>query len=833
MNPHRLPDTVVPTRYDLRLEPDLGAATFRGEVVISLDIREPTREVVLNAAELVIDAATFGPMAATIRLDEAAERVHLAFLEALPTGPGRLALTFRGTLNNQLRGFYLSTFRDADGHERRLAATQFEATDARRAFPCWDEPGFKAVFATTLVVPADLTALSNTAVVREEVVGTSKVVAFADTIPLSTYLLAFVVGPLVGSEPVFVGETPVRAWCVPGKLPLTRFGVDVAACSLRHFEAYYDLPYPGGKLDLVALPDFAAGAMENFGCITFRESALLVDEAAATHQERERVADVVAHENAHLWFGDLVTMRWWNGLWLNEAFATFMEMMAVDAYRPAWQRWTTFGVSRAAAFVVDGLRSSRPIEFPVEAPRDAEAMFDVLTYEKGAGVLRMLEQYLGEPVFRAGVQLYLKKHAYGSTETSDLWAGLASASGLPIGDAMHGWIFRAGYPVVVARLEGGDLVLTQRRFLYLDAPDDTLWQIPLRVRVGDEVRPVLLREREQRLAIPVGARVVVNDGGHAFCRVRYQSEALTRLLDALPSLGAIERFNLVNDAWASVLAGLMPVAEYFDLTARFREERDRNVWSVLIASFVALDRLIDDEDRPGLGRLVRDRLLPTAAALGWEIVPGEDELIDPLRGDVLRCLGTLGEAWLGPVEAAQLFAEGRGSPSSQPAIVAFLAHHGDEKRYDDFLARFRDAKTPQLEQRYLVALAGFRRPELVARTLDLCLSEAVRAQDTPLLMGALLRGTHSRAQAWAFFRARWDELARRSPGPGLRRLCEGVMGLVRESWEEEVRAFFASRTDLPGGKVVEQILEQLEIAVTLRKRSRLAMREYLCGLSKG
>ena len=826
MNPHRLPGIVVPTRYDLRLEPDLGAALFRGEVTISVEIREPTHEIILNAAELAIDGARFGDVAGTIHLDESTERVHLVFPAPISVGLGRLELTFQGTLNDQLRGFYLSKFRDAAGQEHRLAATQFEATDARRAFPCWDEPAFKAVFATTLVVPTDLTALSNTPVLREEIVGDSKVVRFADTIPLSTYLLAFVVGPLVGSEPVLVGDTPVRAWCVPGKLPLTRFGVDVAVSSLRHFEAYYDLPYPGGKLDLVALPDFAAGAMENFGCITFRESALLVDEATATHQERERVADVVAHENAHLWFGDLVTMRWWNGLWLNEAFATFMEMMAVDAYRPAWQRWTTFSVSRAAALVVDGLRSSRPIEFPVEAPRDAEAMFDVLTYQKGAGVLRMLEQYLGEPIFRAGVQLYLKEHAYGSTETDDLWAGLAASSRLPIGEVMHGWIFRAGYPLVSARREGGDLVLTQRRFLYLAAEDDSLWQIPLRVRVGDEVRPVMLREREQRLSVPSGATIVVNDGGHAFCRVRYQGELLTGLLGSLRSLGAIERFNLVNDSWASVLAGLMPIEEYLDFTARFREERDRNVWSVLLASFAALGRVIDDEDRPGLARFVRDRLTPTAVALGWEVTPGEDELIDPLRGEVLRHLGILGECWLAPAEAERLFAEGKGSPGVQPALVAILAHDGNEKRYDDFLARFRTARTPQLEQRYLAALAGFRRPELVARTLDLCLSDRVRSQDTPLLMGALLRSPHGRAQAWAFFQSHWDDLERRSPGPGLRRLCEGVMGLVSESWEGEVREFFTSRTISLGGKAIDQILEQLTIAVTLRKRGGLAIREY-------
>ena len=265
---------------------------------------------------------------------------------------------------------------------------------------------------------------------------------------MSTYLVAFVVGELEATEPVTVGRTPLRVWCTPGKKRLASFGQAIGAFSLKLYEDYYGQPYPGDKLDLIAIPDFAAGAMENLGAITFRETALLVDESAATHAELERVADVVAHENAHMWFGDLVTMSWWNGLWLNEAFATFLEMVAVDAWKPEWQRWTTFGVSRSAALSVDGLHSTRPIEFPVEAPKDADAMFDVLTYEKGASVLRMMEQYLGADVFRAGVRLYLERHKFANTETGDLWAALGEAARQPIPEIMNGWVFRAGYPLV-------------------------------------------------------------------------------------------------------------------------------------------------------------------------------------------------------------------------------------------------------------------------------------------------------------------------------------------------------------------------------------------------
>ncbi len=410
-------------------------------------------------------------------------------------GQWRLKLTFSGTLNDKLRGFYRSKYKNREGEWRWLAATQFEATDARRAFPCWDEPAFKAVFSSTLVVDPALQVVSNTAVAEERVENGKKVVRFADTIPMSTYLVAYIVGELEATEAVMVGATPLRVVVRAGQAGADAPSAGRSAPSRwAYFEEYYGRKYPGDKLDLIAIPDFAAGAMENLGAITFRETALLVDEATATHAERERVADVVAHENAHMWFGDLVTMSWWNGLWLNEAFATFMEMLAVDAWKPEWKRWTTFGVSRSSALSVDGLRSTRPIEFPVEAPKDADAMFDVLTYEKGASVLRMLEQYIGPAVFRDGVRRYLDRHAFGSTETADLWRALGEASELPIPEVMDGWIFHPGYPLIdVERTAENRVVLRQRRFLYLgDEPgpaEEPVWRTPVQLRFHGGRRP--------------------------------------------------------------------------------------------------------------------------------------------------------------------------------------------------------------------------------------------------------------------------------------------------------------------------------------------------------
>jgi puromycin-sensitive aminopeptidase len=852
----------VPTRYDLRLEPDLTTATFSGEETVTVTVHEPVSELWLNAVELTITDVEISQDGGPARRgtaslpDEATERCRLAFAEAIAPGTWRLRLAFRGTLNDKLRGFYRSTYKDATGATRTLAATQFEATDARRALPCWDEPSFKAVFAATLVVDPALTAVSNTRIVGERREGGKKVVSFADTIRMSTYLLAFVVGELEATDPLPVGRTPLRVWCVPGKRRLAAFGREIGAASLDFFERYYGLPYPGDKLDLLAIPDFAAGAMENLGAITFRETALLVDEQAATHGELERVADVVAHENAHMWFGDLVTMDWWNGIWLNEAFATFMEMLAVDDWKPAWQRWTTFGVSRAAAFAVDGLHSTRPIEFPVLAPKDADAMFDVLTYEKGASVLRMLEQYLGPDVFREGVRDYLRRHAYENAETRDLWAALGRASKQPIPELMDGWIFRPGYPLVSARLEGGQLVLDQRRFTYLPRPledvpgratappadPDQRWHVPIQLRIArrgaTEVTRLVLTEREARVPLPADVdRVLVNESGHGFYRVRYSAELLERIFRRPGELAPIERFGLVNDAWAATAAGLMPVAEYLDLTARFRGERDKNVWAILVGSFHALNRIVAEAARPGLAALVRDRVRPAVEELGWEPRPGDDELVRQLRGDLIRALGTLGDDPAVQAQAAALYAAHRRGaaavdPNVLPALIAVLAHVGDAARYEEFLGAFKTAGTPQEEQRYLYSLVNFRPAPLVEATLARTVNGEIRTQDAPFVVRSMLMTVHGREPAWHFVTVNWETMDRLYPKHGLRRLAEGVIGLAAPDLERSVHAFFRDRKIDLGGKTLEQYLEQLRVAVTLRAREGAALGEYLMGLER-
>ncbi|MDG2038936.1 MAG: M1 family metallopeptidase, partial [Ilumatobacter sp.] len=409
-DPFRLPSHVRPTRYDVLLRPTLDDASFSGEVSIKLDVSEPTTSIVLNAVELGIDEVRVEGINATWSLDESTERMTVELDEAVAEST-TLFVRFRGTLNDKLRGFYRSTYIDASGIAHVIATSQMQATDCRRAFPCWDEPAFKAVFGITLDVADGLSAISNGSELGRTSDDGRTLIRFADTMTMSSYLVAVVVGELEMTDPLDVDGTPLRIVHVPGKSGLTQFGLEVGAFCLRWFQEYYDIEYPSDKVDLVGLPDFAAGAMENLGCITFRESLLLIDPDRSTQHERQLVADVVANELAHMWFGDLVTMNWWNGIWLNEAFATFMEIAACDAFAPEWERWTSFGLERSVAFEVDSLASTRSVEFEVRSPAEADGMFDVLTYQKGGALLRMLEQYLGPAEFRAGVSHYIRTNA--------------------------------------------------------------------------------------------------------------------------------------------------------------------------------------------------------------------------------------------------------------------------------------------------------------------------------------------------------------------------------------------------------------------------------------
>jgi puromycin-sensitive aminopeptidase len=855
----RLPKTVKPSNYKIDLTPDLTKFTFAGAVEIDVDVLEATSTVKLNAKELVISAFSATNSAGTrldgkISLDEETEIATISFDGTLGKGAWKLSAVFTGTLNDKLKGFYRSIWTDEQGKKHTIATTQFESTDARRAFPCFDEPEFKATFDVTLTVPEELTALSNGAIIKSEAVGNGlKAVSYERTMKMSTYLVCFCIGEFVSSKPVMVNGIETRVWCVPGKEDMTEFALRAAAFATDHYEKYFEIPYPGGKkIDHIAIPDFASGAMENLGLITYRETALLLNEKTATHAERTRVAVVVLHELAHMWFGDLVTMGWWNGLWLNESFATFMENLCLDAWQPTWNVWDEFGLSRAAASRVDALRSTHPIECPVNHPDEAAQLFDVISYEKGCSVLYQIHQYIGAETFRRGIAIYLKKHSYGNTETHDLWDALevackaaAAESGdapVPVREIMDRWVFTAGHPVVEVKgdKDAGSVELTQRPFKFLsETADATLWPIPvtLRAKVDGKMveRKFLMSEKShvEKLGDKV-EWVVINSGGSGFYRVVYD-KALASALSAnvMENLSAIERFNLVNDAWACVRSGILPTPDYIEMVKLFSAEEDPNVWAIITSSLGHLHSLVKDDHRKALAEVVRNLVKPTVDRLGYAPA-GQDESVQSrqLRGSLIGVLGTIGADEEVQKKANELFSNWKADKQSVdsnvvPALVGILAHNGDEARYDEFFQLSQAAQSPQEVQRFLFALARFRDGGLLGKTINKCLTDDVRTQDAPYLYANVLGNEIAATAAWNFMKANWANMVARYPENGVVRMCGAVAGLDTAELEAEVKAFFAANQVKSGDMAVAQALEQLRINVLMRERETAGLQKHL------
>jgi puromycin-sensitive aminopeptidase len=829
---HRLPRTATPSRYDLTIDVDLERARFTGTAAIALELAEAVDSITLNAAELSIEDASLepagaSPLSASVALEEAAERAVFTLERRVGPGPAVLRCAFAGTLNDKLRGLYRSTFVDADGVTRTIATSQMEATDARRAFPCFDEPDRKAVFAITLVLDEGLQAYSNSPIATEEPAGPGhKAVRFEPTMVMSSYLVALIVGPFEATEPAEVDGVPVRVVHVPGKGHLAPYAIEVADHALSYFADYFAIPYPGQKLDLVAVPDFAFGAMENLGCVTFRETALLVDREAAARGDLERVADVVAHELAHMWFGDLVTMGWWEGIWLNEAFATFMATKCIAAFRPEWDRWVSFGLEREAALAVDALHTTRPIEYPVGSPEEAQGMFDVLTYQKGGSVLLMLEQYLGEEVFREGIRRYLAAHAYANTVTSDLWDALEEVSGKPVRAVADSWILQGGHPVVTLK----DSTLGQRPFAYREGEGEsaigTRWSVPIHLRsLADGQSATVLLDQASAPLPELAGPVLVNAGGYGVYRTGYDDDQLQVLAGRIRELAPLERTNLLADTWALVLAGETPLARLFDLAAGLFEETEPTTFAPVVAALGLCSRAADESSRDALAEATRSLLGPRFATLGWEPAEGEGERIPNLRALLIATLGTIGKDEAVRAEAARRFdAAMAGGPrldaNLEAAVLEVVADQNRPADYEAFYARYKEGATPQEELRYLSALATFPDAALATRTFELALGE-VRTQNGPLLIAGLLTNPVGGPAVFEELAKRFEQALARFPDNTHARMLSGVRLLCSDlAVAERVRGFFAEHRLHSGQRTLEQTLERLSINVSFVERER-------------
>jgi puromycin-sensitive aminopeptidase len=834
----RLSPGIRPSSYVATVTVDLAARTFSGDMVIAIRLDAPAREIVLHAlelelAEVVLTSQGSRRAPTSVRLVPQSGTAVLDFQAPVPAGEAELFVRWRGKLNDGMRGLYW-----AGG----MAASQFEAADARRMFPCFDEPAFKATWSLTARVPKEMAVLSNGEVVRDEADGAWRKVTFAKTELLSSYLIALVCGPLVAAQEGRVNDVRVQTWATEDKRHLAQFGQEMALAALPKLQDYFGLPYAFGKIDQVGLPEFEAGAMENAGLITFRETALLLDPATAPLAVKKRVAEVVTHELAHQWFGNWVTMAWWDDLWLNEAFATWMAYKVVDGLHPKWRVWLDFDQGKSSALHLDALRSTHPVRGVVHNADEATESFDLITYEKGGAVLRMIEGFLGEGPFREGIRDYMKKHARGNAVADDLWGALAKASSQPVVTLANAWIRQSGYPVVTASLREKQLTLSQSRF-YSEpgVQSGEVWPVPVVLRYADgqgvREKRVLLESERQTVELEAEPHwLCANGGSTGFYRVHYEDSLMSKAGEHLASLASAERIQLVNDLWALVRAGRADLQSFLTLLPCFEHEKDDAVLDELVGRLSYLEgRLLDEGERPRFWRFVERLLGAQFDQLGWDADPAETDGERLRRASIFKAVGgvarsrpILDEARrrLRKVLDGQLQAI---EPNLMETAVAVVAREGDAGLFDELLARFPQEKDPAVKRRYLLALTAFESPQLTRRAQELLFARKVPMQDSSFFITGLLGNRMGRDAFWDTLRERWNEvLDVTGHAPMLMRRVVEAFGQLRERRQlDEAKAFLKSHPVEAAAQATAQTLERLDQDVAFRERTHPAVSTWL------
>ncbi|HEY1464111.1 MAG TPA: M1 family metallopeptidase [Terriglobales bacterium] len=844
----RLPELAVPENYVLTFTPDFFTNTFKGEETLKLNVLKPTTQIVLNSVDIEFNEINISSggqtQAAKVTEDKEKQMVTLQVEKELAPGPASLQIKYKGLLNDELRGFYIG--RDELGN--KYAVTQFESTDARRAFPSFDEPAYKATFDVTVVADKDLAVISNTKTLTDtpDASAAKHAVHFATTPRMSSYLLAIVVGhfeSIAGSA----DGIPIRVWTTPGKKELGRFALESAEHILPYYDHYFGIKYPYGKLDLVGLPDFSAGAMENTACITFREVDLMLNSQRASLEAKKRVASVVAHEMAHQWFGDLVTMQWWDDVWLNEGFATWMSSKPLEAWHTEWHFEVDDVVESALSLNTDSLENTRPIHQEAETPDQIEELFDGIAYGKAAAVLRMLETYMGPDKFQAGVNAYLKKHSYANATASDFWTALTQASNKPIDKIMPTFVQQAGVPLVTVEAKctgGADKVdLEQQRYFYNRSMftaknQDELWMIPVCLKTGEsnnaDAKCELLSEKEQRTSLKgCSPWVFANRGAYGYYRSGYTPEALRAISkDMEARLTPAERVLLLGDAWSSLQVGRITISDYLAFAEGFQHEHD----SMVIQQFAIpleylADKVVEDKDREAFRGWIRHLFAQTAQEVGWDAKPGESDNQMLLRAQLMHVLGATARdpqvlAKAKELAIAALTQPGSVSSEMMTPALEVAAVNGDQALYDKVMARWKQSPDPEQRSLYSQTLVRFTDPKLVERTLNFLISSDVRSQDVTLLLARELRNHDAQKQVWDFVQQHWQDIQNVGGAFSNGRLVAASAAFCSVDMRDSEVSFFAThKTSSP--RTQKQSLERMNYCIDLKSQQRSALTSWL------
>ncbi|MEZ4180466.1 MAG: M1 family metallopeptidase [Candidatus Doudnabacteria bacterium] len=852
-NSHRLPKFAKPKNYHLRLEPNLEEFTYKGQVRITLHLSSLSKEITLHAVDLKIKSAKIFTKnqiqeLAKLKFSQKYETVTLEFAQKVK-GDVILDIDFEGIISDQLRGFYKSAYQDQNQQTKFLATTQFEATDARRAFPCFDEPELKATFDLEVIISRHLQVISNTQLKKTKLLNRfNKSLTFETTPPMSTYLLAFVIGELEYLKTKTKNGTVVRVHTTPGKRHLGKFGLQTAKRALEYLEEYFAIKFPLKELDLLAIPDFAAGAMENWGAITFRETVLLVDEEHTSFAYKQQVAEVIAHELVHQWFGNLVTMKWWTYLWLNESFASYMAYYVVDKLFPEWNFWTKFvRLEQSYALTADSLKATHPVEVSVQHSAQIDEVFDAISYNKGASVLRMLSFYLGEANFRNSIRLYLKKFAHKNTTTEDLWRVFEQVTKKPIKKMMHQWVKESGYPVVIVAVnKSNKIVLSQSKFLQSlpkksKSKNISTWHIPVQAEINQSTNSdlIMLKASKQSLTnikFDQCQYFQLNPGEYSFYITQYAEEFWPGLIQAikLGLLSAADRLSLVRSQFLLTKAGLEPLQQYLDLVKSLAQtENSYVVWSEITDGLnqISLHLTQDSklESRYQKFRLeIFSRLI---SKVGFKKSTNESHQKTLLRSLAYAQAGILGDTKV--IKHAQgLFKKYCNDQTIDPdlkqEVLNVVAKHQDNVTTFKYFERLYMTKTLAQEKRQILnGLLQFRKANLQERLTGMILVQKIRSQDAPLLISSGLYHKHSRKVFMNLVRSNHVELAKRlGGGKLLGRLFEGP-----ESWNTSKELSIFEQMSYPYKKLLtqttNQTVENIKINIIWKARIQKALHKYL------
>jgi aminopeptidase N/puromycin-sensitive aminopeptidase len=848
MSAQRLPEGATPSHYDLTFNINFPTNSFEGEESIDLKLAKPSNAITLNALEIgfheVTVSAAGQTQTARIATDASNETATFTVDQPIPAGAAKLHIRYTGHLNDKLRGLYLSTY-----NGRKYAVTQMEATDARVAFPSFDEPAYKATFDITAVVDKGDTAISNNEIISDKPgPGAKHTIQFATSPKMSSYLVALTVGDWKCAHDEVDG-IKLGVCTVPGKENLTRFPLDATKAILHYYNNYYGIRYPLKKLDQIAVPDFQAGAMENWGAVIYRETALLVDDKTGSFGAKSNVAGVIAHEVAHQWFGDLVTMSWWDDVWLNEGFATWMTPHPIAAWKPDWLVSQDVVETSQNALATDGVRNTRPIHQEANTRGEIQSLFDGIAYGKTASVLHMLESYLGAEAFRAGVNLYLKEHAYGNATASDFWNAMARSSGKPVDQIMPTFVMQAGVPYVevAARCEAGNTTLNVSQKRYFNnteeflAANDQLWQIPLCAKPVSAAgtgpsQCFLMTKRHEPFTMKGCSKFAYpHAGALGYYRFGYDAAGLKQLGDAAAKgLTPDERIALVGNEWALMRAGKANVGDYLALGAQFKN----TVGYMLLENFVSHlefihDNLLNQADRSEFQNWLRQTFSPMLQQLGYSARPGDLPTDRQKRAILFNMLGNLADDPQVVQQAGSLAQDYMKDPHSidstlARAVVNVAARHGDAALYAKYKTQMKSAQSPEQYYRYFRALGEFQQPELTQQTLASALTSEVRGQDLYMLSG-MMDNSAAQDAVWNFMQQNYDVLNAKTGGGlgGFGIFLGAVHGFCSQEKAQEVEKFFQEHPIQGTERNQAEALEGIRSCVTLRNQQQTTLAAWL------